>query len=132
MDNEKETPLSGCLFRIFWILVGPAILMFMAIIIAINQIGFPSILDIIYGVILILTITSRLADKPASDASATEQPPTGTPDNGVSPKCNGAGQRSPDTFGAERRAVKLYVTILPIVAIALWVVAHFVLSMAFK
>ncbi|MBI4833769.1 MAG: hypothetical protein HY811_02960 [Planctomycetes bacterium] len=96
MDNEKETPLGGCLLRVFWILVGPAALFISAIFIGIYQAAFPGPFDIFYGVVLMLTVAARIADKP-----------------------------QPDAPEPERRAVKLYVTVLPIAAIALWLIAHF-------
>jgi hypothetical protein len=118
MDNEeKTTPLSGCLFRTFWILLGPAVLSLCAIIIAANQVGLLGILDIFYVVILILTVVARLVDKPQPEFSYSN-PPVVT-------------SQMEEKHNANRRAVRLYITIFPAASIVLWLLAHFVLKRLF-
>jgi len=118
MDNEQEmTSFSGCLFRLFWILVGPAFLLLCGLIIVVNRTSFLGILDIFYGVILILTVVARLVDKPRPEFSYSN-PPVVT-------------SATEEKHNAERRAVRLYITIFPIAAIGLWLLAHFVLKRLF-
>lgn len=101
-QGSEITSMSGCLARMFWIIVGPALLLVCAFVIASSQpAAIPGVLDIIYGGLLVVIIIARLLDRPPK--AKTEE--------------HKAGMDS---------ALK-YISILSFIAIGLWLLAHFVI-----
>ncbi|MFH1226267.1 MAG: hypothetical protein V1701_00010 [Planctomycetota bacterium] len=113
VNKEADvTSLSGCLIKVFATLLGPVFLIIFAVMLAAYPTAFPSILDIIYGVILILTVFARLIDRPPQPEAGQPQAekPTDKPaETGHSP-------------------VIKYSVIMFIAGVALWIVARFILS----
>ena len=101
-EDSEITTMSGCLARIFWFALGPALLLVCAIIIAASQQDIPSVLDIIYGGLLIITIIARFLDRP--------------------PK------QKMEEYKAGLISARKYIIILSISSIVFWLVAHFVMK----
>ena len=112
MDKEQEmTSFSGCLVRIFWVLLGPALLLICAAFIAVERFAFPSVLDISYGVLLIGTIIARLADRSSEPEVLSEQPV--------------ADQPIPEKPKTGRSSASKHSAIIAIGGIVIWVAARF-------
>ncbi|MFA5795164.1 MAG: hypothetical protein WC980_08915 [Candidatus Brocadiia bacterium] len=121
VNKEADvTSLSGCLIKVFSTLLGPVFLIMVAVILAAHPTAFPSILDIIYGVLLILVVMARLVDRPP-------QPETGPrlPIGGHEPQVEKMEGKPAES---EPSPVVKYSIIIFIAGVALWVVARFVLS----
>ena len=104
MSQDSEiNSMSGCLARLFWIIVGPALLLVCAFVIASSQpAAIPGVLDIIYGGLLALVIIARLVDRP--------------------PKSK------PEEYKAGMDSALKYISVLSFSAIGLWLLVHFVIS----
>ena len=104
MSPDSEiTSLSGCLARLFWIIVGPALLLVCAVVIATSSdVRFPGVLDIIYYGLLVIIVIARFFDRP--------------------PKQN------IEEYKAGLISAVRYIIILSISSIALWLLAHFVVK----
>lgn len=117
-DVNKETDvtsLGGCLIRVFTTLLGPVFLIICAVILAVHRSAFPSTLDIIYGVILILIVIARLIDRPM---------PTDKP-------AETGNEPAAQSCRVEHSPVIKYSIIIFVAGIALWVVARLILSQLF-
>ena len=103
MSQDSEiTSLSGCLFRVFWIILGPVLMLVCAIVIALTpEAPLLGILDAIYGGLLALVIIARLVDRP--------------------PKSK------PEEYKAGMDSALKYISTLSFGAIGLWLLAHFVI-----
>ena len=62
-EEQGMSSMGGCLARVFWILVGPGLLLICLAIIWGQKIQFPSWLDAVYASILLLIIVARILDK---------------------------------------------------------------------
>jgi len=104
-EEQQMTTLSGCLVRLLWMMIGPAFLMVCLVLIAMQKVSFPSILDIIYGILVIFISLARWIDRPKPSAVPSE---TSTqPGSGLRPAL-------------------LYNAIFLPVAIGLWVLARLI------
>ena len=104
MSPDSEiTTLSGCLGRVIWFALGPALLLICAVVIASSQpAAIPGVLDIIYGGLLVIIIFARLLDLPPK-AKAEE-------------------------YKVGMDSALKYISVLSFSAIGLWLLVHFVIS----
>ena len=114
MSQEEEmTSMVGCLARIIWIIMGPILLFFCAVVIATSQqVSFPGVIDIIYAGLLVLIIIARIIDRPPKPEKIPE-----------TQTINKQG-----TENYHGNPVSKYIIILSISSIMLWLVAHFVVK----
>lgn len=104
IDKNQEDELSsvgGCLLRIFWSVLGPVLMFLCACVIGMQRLSLPSILDMVYGIILVIIIIARLIDRPK--------------------------QKDQPLYNSAIR----YIIIISIVGIAVWAMVRFVLSRLF-
>ena len=103
MSQDSEiTSMSGCLARMLWIIVGPALLIVCAFVIASSQAAaIPGVLDIIYGGLSVVIVVARLLDRP--------------------PKAKA------DEYKTGLDSALKYISVLSFSAIGLWLLAHFVI-----
>jgi hypothetical protein len=104
MSPDSEiTTLSGCLTRVIWFALGPPLLLICAVVIASSQpAAIPGVLDIVYGVLLAITVIARFVDRP--------------------PKQN------MEEYKAGLNSALRYIIILSGSGIMLWAAAHFVMK----
>lgn len=62
-EEQKEFSLGGYSLMIYWLIIGPALLIVCAVVIGIHKIADPALLDIVYGMILLTIIAARLVDR---------------------------------------------------------------------
>lgn len=108
MQEEQMTSLSGCLLRLLWMMVGPALLFICAVFIAAQKVPFPGTFDIVYGILVIFISIARWADRP--------KPSTLTSEPSVTPTQSASILRSALVYNA---------IFIPI-AIGLWVLARLI------
>jgi hypothetical protein len=103
MSQDSEiTSMSGCLARVVWIIVGPALLLICVVVIALTPgVSFPGVLDLIYGGLLVFVIFARFMDRPPKE-------PT-------------------EEYKAGMDSALKYISTLSFCAIGLWLLAHFVM-----
>jgi len=103
MGQDSEiTSLSGCLARVFWIILGPVLLVICAVVITMTpQVSFPGVLDIIYCGLLVVIIVARLLDRPPKEKT--------------------------EEYKAGLDSALKYISTLSFGAIGLWLLAHFVI-----
>jgi hypothetical protein len=95
------TTMSGCLITVFSKLLGPVFLILCAVLVASQKGVFPSVLDIIYGIVLGLVVLAGFLDR--------------------------SGQTT-DESQAKKSGLSKFGIIMLIAGIALWVIARFILS----
>lgn len=104
-QDYKITSLSGCLARIIWFALGPALLLVCVVVIALTpQIPFPKVLDVIYYGLLVITVMARFVDRPPKHFGKIEE------------------------YKAGLISALRYIIILSGSSIMLWLVAHFVVK----
>jgi hypothetical protein len=107
-EPDQVTGGGGCFARVFSMLIGPGLLLVLAVLVASRDDKPGSMIDIVYGIVLALTIIVKIWDKPAVQQA-----------EGKSPK---AANISPTA----RYAIVLFVT-----GCILWCLAHFILKNIF-
>ncbi|HLD35884.1 MAG TPA: hypothetical protein VJC37_04110 [Planctomycetota bacterium] len=109
MSPDSEiTTLSGCLGRVIWFALGPALLLICAVVIASSQpAAIPGVLDIVYGVLLASTVIARFVDRPPKEPV---EEPEGT---------------ASSEYKAGLNSALRYIIILSGSGIMLWAAAHF-------
>ena len=128
MSSDSEiTSLSGCVFRVFWIILGPVLLLVCAVVIATSQdVRFPGVLDIIYGGLLALVILARLLDRPPKQKT---DDPKGTASSDPEGTVSSELRRDRDSeYKAGLDSALKYISTLSFCAIGLWALAHFVVK----
>ena len=104
IDKNQEddiTSVSGCFIRILWCVLGPVSLFLCACIIGTQKVSFPSVFDMVYGIVLVIIIIARYIDQP-----------------------------KPRDKVSANSAIR-YSIILVVISIAVWAMARFVLSKLF-
>lgn len=77
-DPSPETPMRGCLFRIFWAMVGPGMIVVAALTIAANKIPPGSVADFIFGGAVLASLLARYFDPGLPSGSKAEGEDIGT------------------------------------------------------
>jgi hypothetical protein len=63
LNTSDQSPAqAGCLLRLFWMIVGNAIVYGSLAYVALNKLAFPGVLDIVVWLTVVLTIVARRVD----------------------------------------------------------------------
>jgi hypothetical protein len=63
LNTSDQAPAqAGCVLRLFWMLVGNAIVYGSLAYVALNKLAFPGVLDIVVWLTVVLTIVARRVD----------------------------------------------------------------------
>jgi small-conductance mechanosensitive channel len=100
-QGDELSSISGCLLRIFWSVLGPVLMFLCACVIGTQKLSFPSTLDMVYGIILVIIIIARFIDRPK--------------------------QKDQTAYNSAIR----YIIIISIIGIAVWALARFILIRLF-
>lgn len=65
-ESQPETPMGGCLLRMFWLIVGPAIVAVVGLILILHHPRPGSALDVVLLAATMAAVAARVLDRPKS------------------------------------------------------------------